>query len=172
LLVHFLASLSGNVVLQQRVAIAGVPLSLMTAVYTGYLFAQAKARDLWQNPLLPPHLFVQCVLAGSCVLSAFAIALDLPSRDALLWLVSLSALVQLLFVLAEFTLGHPTAHARLAAHQMIAGKYRRWFWPGVIGVGLAIFAPWLWWIALAVALVGLFMYEHSYVQAGQSVPLA
>jgi Fe-S-cluster-containing dehydrogenase component/formate-dependent nitrite reductase membrane component NrfD len=172
LLVHFLASLSGNVVIQERAAIAGVPLSLMTAVYTGYLFAQAKARDLWQNPLLPPHLFVQCVLAGSCVLSAFAIALDLPSRDVLLWLVSLSALVQLLFVLAEFTLGHPTAHARLAAHQMIAGKYRGWFWPGVIGVGLAIFAPWLWWIALAVALVGLFMYEHSYVQAGQSVPLA
>ena len=39
-------------------------LPLMTAVYTGYLFAQAKARDLWQNPLLPPHLLVEAILAG------------------------------------------------------------------------------------------------------------
>jgi hypothetical protein len=37
----------------------------MTAVYTAFLFAQAKARDLWQNPLLPPHLVVQAVLAGA-----------------------------------------------------------------------------------------------------------
>ena len=29
---------------------------LLTAVYTAYLFAQAKARDLWQNPLLLPPL--------------------------------------------------------------------------------------------------------------------
>ena len=35
---------------------------LLTAVYTAYLFAQAKARDLWQNPLLPPHFVVQAVL--------------------------------------------------------------------------------------------------------------
>jgi hypothetical protein len=32
-------------------AIAGMPLAAATAAYTGYLFAQAKARDLWQNPL-------------------------------------------------------------------------------------------------------------------------
>ena len=30
--------------------------ALATACYTAYLFAQAKARDLWQSPLLPPHL--------------------------------------------------------------------------------------------------------------------
>ena len=28
------------------------------------LFAQAKARDMWQNPLLPPHLLVQAIAAG------------------------------------------------------------------------------------------------------------
>ena len=39
--------------------VAGLPLGIMTAVYTAYLFAQAKARDMWQNPLLPPHLLVQ-----------------------------------------------------------------------------------------------------------------
>jgi formate-dependent nitrite reductase membrane component NrfD/ferredoxin len=172
LAVHFVAALYGATAIEQRAAIAGVPLSLMTAIYTGYLFAQAKARDLWQNPLLPPHLFVQAVLAGACVLSAFSIVFDLPSRDALLWLVSLAAVVQLLFVLAEFTLGHPTAHARMAAKEMTAGRYAMWFWLSIIAVAVAIFAPWIWWIAMVVALIGLFMYEHAYVQAGQSVPLA
>ena len=46
----------------------GIPLAVMTAVYTAYLFAQAKARDLWQNPLLPPHMAVQAVLAGAAAL--------------------------------------------------------------------------------------------------------
>ena len=40
-------------------AVLGAPLAAMTAIYTAFLFAQAKARDLWQSPLLPPHLVVQ-----------------------------------------------------------------------------------------------------------------
>ena len=39
----------------------------MTAVYTAYLFAQSKARDLWQNPLFPPHMFVHSLLAGAAL---------------------------------------------------------------------------------------------------------
>jgi len=172
LLAHFIASFSDATAVQEWLAVAGVPLSVMTAVYTGYLFAQSKARDLWQNPLLPPHLFVQALLAGSSVLCAIAILQNLPARDALLWLLSGSALVHLLFVVGELTLGHPTAHARLAASQMTAGKYARPFWSAFACLFIAIFAPWLTWIAIALSLIGLFLYEHSYVQAGQSVPLA
>ena len=36
-----------------------LPLAVLAAVYTAWLFAQAKARDLWQSPLLPPQLLVQ-----------------------------------------------------------------------------------------------------------------
>src|SRR4051812_14305147 len=54
--------------LQFWLIIPGIPLSILTAIYTAYLFAQAKARDLWQNPLLPPHLLVQSLLLGSAVL--------------------------------------------------------------------------------------------------------
>src|SRR5437762_3344710 len=65
---HFIGSVLGARSLQASLMIAGIPLSILTAVYTAYLFAQAKARDLWQNPLLPPHLLVQGLLAGSAVL--------------------------------------------------------------------------------------------------------
>jgi Fe-S-cluster-containing dehydrogenase component len=36
----------------------GAALAVMTAVYTAFLFAQAKARDLWQSPLGGVHFFV------------------------------------------------------------------------------------------------------------------
>ena len=51
-----------------------MPLAVMTAIYTAFLFAQAKARDLWQNPALPLHLLLHAVIAGAC-LTTFAAAL-------------------------------------------------------------------------------------------------
>ena len=60
LALHFLASFSeAGAALQRVLVVLGLPLAMMTAAYTAYLFAQAKARDLWQNPLLPPHFLVQ-----------------------------------------------------------------------------------------------------------------
>src|SRR5436305_6074747 len=59
LALHFLASVVGRTAPQRWLLIAGLPLGILTAVYTAYLFAQAKARDLWQNALLPPHLLIQ-----------------------------------------------------------------------------------------------------------------
>jgi hypothetical protein len=37
---------------------------------------------------------------------------------------------------------------------------------------VAIAAPWLGALVAPLALAGLLAYEHAYVQAGQSVPLA
>src|SRR4029078_12819533 len=70
LALHFVGSWLGWRTFQTRLMIAGIPLSILTAVYTAYLFAQAKARDMWQNPLLPPHLLVQALLLSSAVLFA------------------------------------------------------------------------------------------------------
>ena len=47
---------------------SALPLAVAAAVYTAYLFAQAKARDLWQSPLLAPHLAVQAALAGAAAM--------------------------------------------------------------------------------------------------------
>jgi hypothetical protein len=40
------------------------------------------------------------------------------------------------------------------------------------GVAAAVAAPWIGMTAAPLALAGLLAYEHAYVQAGQSVPLA
>ena len=150
----------------------GLPLAAMTAVYTAYLFAQAKARDLWQSPLLPPHMLVQAALAGSAALLPAAAVLEPAAVEPLLWTLSASSLVHLLLVWGENTLPHVTAHARQAAREMTRGRYRRFFRASVVLAAVAVSAPTIGLVAAPAALIGLLAFEHAYVQAGQSVPLA
>jgi Fe-S-cluster-containing dehydrogenase component/formate-dependent nitrite reductase membrane component NrfD len=172
LALHFAASLWGGDRLQRWLIIAGLPLGVLTAVYTAYLFAQAKARDLWQSPLLPPHLLVQSLLAGSAALLPFAVWLEPSLVKALSWMLGASSLAHVLMVWGEVTLAHPTAHASLAVWEMTRGRYGAYFVAGLALVLAAVAAPWLGVAAAPLALTGLLLHEHAYVQAGQSVPLA
>ena len=167
---HLAASLAGADRLSAWLAVAGGPLAVMTAAYTAFLFAQARARDLWQSPLLPPHLIVQAVAAGAAALLLLGPIVAAPAAVA--WILAIASAVHVAVVLAEIALTHGTAHARLAAHEMTHGRYRRWFWIGVSLTALGALAPWLPVAPPLAALAGLFAYEHAYVQAGQAVPLA
>jgi Ni/Fe-hydrogenase subunit HybB-like protein len=185
---HFVASLLHSTSAQRWLMIPGLPLSVLSAIYTAYLFAQAKARDMWQNPLLPPHLLVQCLLLGSAALLPLAAWLEPGTRyepgivSPLLWILAAASLLHLLMIWGEVSLTHATAHARVAIWEMVRGRYRGDF---RIGIALSIVGGLLPWIALLggfsvsfgvgaapMALIGMMLYENAYVQAGQSVPLA
>jgi Fe-S-cluster-containing dehydrogenase component/formate-dependent nitrite reductase membrane component NrfD len=172
LALHFLSSLLGWQGVQQPLMAAGIPLSVLTAVYTAYLFAQSKARDLWQSPLLPPHLVVQSFMAGSAALLPAALTLAPALVTPLSWVLAVASGLHLLLVLGETTLAHPTAHARLAAEEMTRGRYGGFFRAGFVLTLVAVAAPVLGVAAAPFALLGLLLHEHAYVQAGQSVPLA
>lgn len=173
---HFGASLAGRTDLLRPLAFVGVPLALLTAIYTAYLFAQAKARDLWQSALLPPHLAVQALMAGCAALLPLAWWLEPAQFGALALGLALTSGLHLAMALGEATMPHATAHARLAAHEMVKGRYRAFFVSGLALAAVATAAP-LVGAPLAVAaagaaLLGLLAFEHAFVQAGQSVPLA
>jgi formate-dependent nitrite reductase membrane component NrfD len=172
LALHFFAALIGNKALPLLLIIPGLPLAALTAIYTAYLFAQAKARDLWQNPLLPPHLLVQSLLLGSAALMPFALWFDSAAITPLAWTLGATSLIHLLMVWGEVSLTHPTAHARLAVREMTRGRYAAFFWTGIVLTLAAVFAPLVGVAASPLALVGLALHEHAYVQSGQSVPLA
>jgi Fe-S-cluster-containing dehydrogenase component/formate-dependent nitrite reductase membrane component NrfD len=172
LLLHFLASLAGARSLQTILAVAGFPLSVLTALYTAYLFAQATARDLWQSPLLPLHFLVQACLVGSACLLPFAAWLEPTLVSLLAWVISVTSLMHLLLVLGETTLAHPTAHARRALDEMTIGSLKLFFWAGVLLTLAGVFAPWFETLVVPFVLLGLLAHEHAYVQAGQAVPLA
>jgi Fe-S-cluster-containing dehydrogenase component/formate-dependent nitrite reductase membrane component NrfD len=178
---HFLSSMAGSVSVQVLLMIAGLPLAALTAVYTAYLFAQAKARDMWQNPLLPPHLFIQALLAGSAALAPLVAFRSAPlaasgaqttASSSLLWTLCAASLLHVLFVWGEVTTAHATAHARLAASELTRGRYRWFFRAGLVLSLAGCLAPLVGAAAAPFALAGLLLYEHAYVQAGQSVPLA
>ncbi|MGH7505881.1 MAG: 4Fe-4S dicluster domain-containing protein [Longimicrobiales bacterium] len=189
LLAHFVAGIAGSATVPRLLAWAGAPLALLTAIYTAYLFAQSKARDLWQNPLAPVQFAVQAVLLGAAVLvlllglagngmlgaapvtsEGTAVASTVPA--VLLWTIGISAALHLLLVLGEHTLTHATAHARLAAHEMTRGRFAVVFWFGVVLALNAVLAPWVGVWAAVPALLAALAHEHAYVQAGQAVPLA
>ena len=87
---HFLASLTGGS-WHEYIALPTALLATGTAIYTAYLFAQAKARDLWQSALLPPHLFVQALLGGSAILDPLRRLLrPRPPSFPLAWMLAIS----------------------------------------------------------------------------------
>jgi hypothetical protein len=65
---------------------------------------------------------------------------------------------------------------------MVKGRYAAFFWGGVVLALAGGLVPWLSLFmeqdvliginAALATLIGLLLYEHAYVQAGQSVPLA
>ncbi|MPZ88094.1 MAG: 4Fe-4S dicluster domain-containing protein [Nitriliruptorales bacterium] len=172
LALHLLGSLLGTDGLASGLMVPGIPLAVMTAVYTAFLFAQAKARDLWQNPLLPPHFAVQAGLAGASVLAVLAAAENARILDALGWAIAVTAGLHLLMIAGEVTLPHVTAHAKLATHHLVRGRFATLFWIGVATSAVALAAPVVPIAPAVIGLIGLLAFEHAYVQAGQSVPLA
>lgn len=156
-------------------AIPGVALAAATAVYTSALFKQAKARELWNSPLLAPHLLAQANLAGASVIwicGSIAGLVSDPIESDLARLTLLSALVHLALVGAELRGRHTTAHRAHAMRNLTVGAYSRVFVAGLLLSLPALGAPWLGPVSALLALGALMAYEHAYVQAGQSVPLA
>jgi Fe-S-cluster-containing dehydrogenase component len=170
---YLAAALAGATLARQLLGGLALPLAVAAAVYTAYLFAQATARDMWQSPLLPVHLAVQAALAGAAatlpLLAWLAPGHAATSAEVIL---AVAAAAHLVLAAGEITLPHVTAHARLAVTEMTRGRYRGSFGIGMIFIGVAVAAPWIGTVAVPFALAGLLAYEHAYVQAGQSVPLA
>ena len=175
LALHFLAALGGRDEWPRALAWIGVPLAVLSAVYTAWLFAQAKARDLWQSPLLPPQLLVQAGASGAAALLPIAAVVEPGVARSLAVFAEAATALHLLLIVAEVTIGHATAHARLGAREMTSGRYRWFFRAGVAlqaaGVLAVLGGAPLALVTLAI-LGGLLAYEHAFVQAGQSVPLA
>jgi Fe-S-cluster-containing dehydrogenase component/formate-dependent nitrite reductase membrane component NrfD len=179
----FLGNLLGMGASVNWLAWPGLVLAILAAVYTAYLFAQAEGRDLWQSTLLPWHLFVQAIMAGSAFLLVVApafnstFAFDATEIWQLVFGVSLTINL-LLTVGGEFAVPHASHVAAVAAHMITHGRYKNWYWASVMGgliLPLALLllpgaASGVLALAGILALAGLFAYEWAFVMAPQQVP--
>ncbi len=164
--VHLLWSIAGGNPPPALAAI-GALAAIAAGSYTAWLFAQAKARDFWQSPLLPPQHVLASVIAG-------ASALMIVGRASVGLILTIATALHLLLIAAEIVTPHPTAHAKLAVREMIRGKFRMAFATGwllqLIGLAMLGVAPPA--AAALLILAGLLALEHAHVGAGQAVPLA
>ena len=158
----------------------GAFLAAATAVYTAFLFAQSKGRDLWQSPAMPLHMVVQAVIAGGAVMAVWGMlgspALVAPAGLTL----AAGLLTHATLVASELFTPHQTEDAEEAAARIVRGRFRTAFWAG--GIGLGIVLP-LVLLALGgggavaalaglLALAGLIAYEYCWIIAPQTISLA
>lgn len=178
LTVWLLAQFLEQATLAESLLWPGAALAVVSAVYTAFLFAQAKGRDFWQNPLLSLHLLAHALLAGGAAWLIVDALLPGVSSPMPRYFLLGTLLFSLLALAAEHLTLPPTTDARLAM-EWITGPMGRWFWLGGVGLGHGLPIAWLLFgppsgdIAAAVlALVGLYVLEMLWVEAPQRVPLS
>jgi formate-dependent nitrite reductase membrane component NrfD len=159
--------------------------SLLTTGYTGFLFAQGLARDLWQGPHATIDLVAQAIAEGAAVLMLAGLIPSTGGGVGLPWILAGALAVHLALIGFENVLmPSPTRHHKLANAAILRGAFSRLFWGGAVGsVAIAMviaamaggdqspLAPVLAAAAL-LALGGTFSWEYIWVEAGQSVPLS
>ena len=154
----------------------------VTAIYTAFLFAQAKGRDFWQSPTLSLHMLVHSLMAGAAAFAVVGLWVELPVD----WMPFLKGLLiaaiaaNLFTIFLEIVTPHPTEDSKRTVAMIVKGRYSNLFWLGAMLVGnilplaLLLFAdsaPLLGAAGLVV-LLGIYFTEKIWVEAPQRIPLA
>ncbi len=152
-------------------------LATFVAVYTGWLFGQAKGRDLWQSALSPIHLGFQAIVAGAAIL----LLLKPDELSDLRGLLAVALILELPFMLLEVFGKHSTQAAAIAARSMTVGIRGKWFYLGALAAGRILPVVLIVGtttnemrsgLAALLALAGIAIWEHLWVEAPQRLPLA
>jgi Fe-S-cluster-containing dehydrogenase component/formate-dependent nitrite reductase membrane component NrfD len=183
----FLAWLLDLPIVITVLAVLALPIAFAATAYTGLLFAQGLARDLWQGWHHTVDLVAQALAEGSAALLVAALFVDVDPiiLERLGWTLASAITVHVLILVAEYlVLRSHSRHHALAVHAVRAGAYKQLFWAGALGLG-GLAPLLLFWLASVtgfsmfalipmalVTLVGSFAWEYIWVEAGQCVPLS
>ncbi len=167
--------------LQQFAEIAGVIFAAIVAIYTAFLFAQAKGRDFWQSPALPLHMLIHAVMAGAAFFALLAPA-SVGAND---WhqfiarMLNIAIISNLVVLAIELLTPHPTTDAKRAVAMITKGRFRNLFYVGTLLLGnllpaalLFVFGIEMLPLAGAFTLLGIYITEHIWIRAPQMIPLS
>jgi len=164
------------------VEIFAIVFGLLSAVYTAFLFAQAKGRDFWQSPMLGLHMILHSLMAGLAVFLITSMFLKFNiGLEYMLGIATIAALGFHLVTLAiELTTTHTTEDAHKVVQMITKGQFSTAFWFGMIIVGnfipLVILLTVENYLAVGVSgilmLIGLAFAQHIWVKAPQLIPLS
>jgi formate-dependent nitrite reductase membrane component NrfD len=172
------------------VMLLGAVFAAMSAVYSAFLFRQARGRVFWHSTLTPLHLLAQALVAGAAVLMLVFVADSIISGSSLagpgwsfLYYEFIGALVANgVLIAGELFMPDENVERVRAVRLITRGIFSKLFWAGTVIIGLIM--PLLALTSGAAessipailtslaSLAGLFLWEHIWVQAGQAVPLS
>ncbi len=163
----------------------GIVFALLSAVYTAFLFAQAKGRDFWQSPMLGLHMIIHSLMAGFAVYLLVNLFLNVNAGFTMvLVFLSMALIVFHLITLAiELTTTHSTEDAHKTVEMITKGQFSWSFWWGMIFAGnvlpliiLLLVGSmgniFLLGLAGVLILIGLGFAQHIWVKAPQLIPLS
>jgi Fe-S-cluster-containing dehydrogenase component/formate-dependent nitrite reductase membrane component NrfD len=173
-------------------ALPALATAVLATSYTSFLFAQGRARDLWQGRLSAIHLLAQSGIAGFATMALtgglFQLFGNGPSHEVTFLpygVFLLSVLVHLAILLKEALSPSPTRHHQLAVQAFRRGALARPFWglaiagggilPLVllfVGTGVPVLDSAAAIAAMLLVLAGSAAWDYIWVEAGQSVPLS
>lgn len=155
-------------------------LAIFVALYTAFLFAQAKGRDFWQSPALAVHMGIHSIMAGAAVfmLLGFFQMLDENWTGFLSQLLIAGILINGTTIMIEMFMTHPTSDAKKTVDMIMRGRYKSTFISGIILIGnivplilLMTGQPMMMAFAAASVLYGIYVTEKVWVEAPQRIPL-
>lgn len=160
----------------------GIIFALLSAVYTAFLFAQAKGRDFWQSPMLGLHMILHSLMAGFAVFLLVNLFLNVNFGFTLVltFLSIVTIAIHLITLAIELTTTHSTEDAHKVAKMITKGQFSWAFWWGMIGLGnvlpliLLLLTGNIFLLATAgvLILIGLAFAQHIWVKAPQLIPLS
>jgi Fe-S-cluster-containing dehydrogenase component len=154
--------------------IPGLVFAGLGAVYTAFLFNQARARDLWQTPIQSAiHMLVHAIMAGSVVMIIIAPDSSQWMANILLW----GIVANMMIMAKEILMPHDTPDTKKAIELMTKGYYSKYFWAGiVIGSLIPIVVlnafPSMLLLAGGLVLVGIYLTEFVRIRVPQMIPLS
>ena len=155
--------------------IPGIVFAGLGAVYTAFLFNQARARDLWQTPIQSAiHMLVHAVMAGSVTMMIITPDSSQWMANILLW----GIVMNMVIMAKEILMPHDTPDTKKAIHLMTKGYYSKYFWFGATFGNLASAVILLTftgnWVLLAggMALVGNYLTEYVRIRVPQMISLS
>ena len=155
--------------------IPGAILAILGAVYTAFLFGQARGRDLWQSTgLSAVHMLVHAVMAGSVSMMVIVPETSAWMANVLLWGIFLNMCI----IAKEILNPHDTPDTKKAIYLMTKGYYSKYFWAGIVFGSIApivminTYADTITLIAGGMALVGIILTEFVRIRVPQMIPLS
>jgi len=155
--------------------------AVILAIYTAFLFAQAKGRDFWQSPTLPLHMLVHSLLAGGAVFAIMSLVFDFSMWNSLVRHILLAGIVvNVLTLISELTITHPTKAAKKVVHMILREEYKNKFWIGTVLLGnviplillLTTGNMILMGVSGVLVLIGMYITEKIWIEGPQRIPLA